>query len=684
MCGIAGIMAAAAEASSISFSELRQMLAMLSHRGPDGYGLYRDQRVGLAHSRLSIIDLAGGAQPLCNQNGTIWLTFNGEIFNFIELRQQLAALGHRFSTNGDSEVIVHCYERFGPRAWEMLNGQFAFALWDSRLRKLWLVRDRLGILPLYYACVSGHLLFASEAKALFGGGRIAPKFDQAALSQIFTTWSAIAPRSAFVGIRQVPPATALCFDDELRSSVQRYWEPHPAREPFPRSPAETADELEAQLKRSVALRLRADVAVGAYVSGGLDSSVIASLAVAASGRIETFGIRFEEPRFDETEEQRLVAKHLGTNHHELLCAADDIRDALAETVWHCETPLLRTSPVPLFLLSQAVKSAGIKTVLTGEGADELLCGYTIFKEDQIRRFWARQPDSQVRPALLRRLHHYVGSENARQNALWESFFRRGLLDTGHPFYSHLIRWQNTAWTLRLLAPDIRASLPLESMLEEMEANLPVDLRNWDPLTRAQYIEIDGFMSSYLLSCQGDRVAMAHGVEARYPFLDPDLVNFCFNLETTDKLIGTRDKLALRRVARRHVPAETCRRRKQPFRAPIASTLFGSEAERFHDLLSPAGLAQDGYFDVPAVTRLLARTRANGVDLLGEREEMGLIGVLTLRLLSDAYIRQFAGRARDARDQLAGVRCHVLVDRSDKASLGFDPTAPVEARATQYA
>jgi len=684
VCGIAGIMAAAAEASSISFSELRQMLAMLSHRGPDGYGLYRDQRVGLAHSRLSIIDLAGGAQPLCNQNGTIWLTFNGEIFNFIELRQQLAALGHRFSTNGDSEVIVHCYERFGPRAWEMLNGQFAFALWDSRLRKLWLVRDRLGILPLYYACVSGHLLFASEAKALFGGGRIAPKFDQAALSQIFTTWSAIAPRSAFVGIRQVPPATALCFDDELRSSVQRYWEPHPAREPFPRSPAETADELEAQLKRSVALRLRADVAVGAYVSGGLDSSVIASLAVAASGRIETFGIRFEEPRFDETEEQRLVAKHLGTNHHELLCAADDIRDALAETVWYCETPLLRTSPVPLFLLSQAVKSAGIKTVLTGEGADELLCGYTIFKEDQIRRFWARQPDSQVRPALLRRLHHYVGSENARQNALWESFFRRGLLDTGHPFYSHLIRWQNTAWTLRLLAPDIRASLPLESMLEEMEANLPVDLRNWDPLTRAQYIEIDGFMSSYLLSCQGDRVAMAHGVEARYPFLDPDLVNFCFNLETTDKLIGTRDKLALRRVARRHVPAEICRRRKQPFRAPIASTLFGSEAERFHDLLSPAGLAQDGYFDVPAVTRLLARTRANGVDLLGEREEMGLIGVLTLRLLSDAYVRQFAGRARDARDQLAGVRCHVLVDRSDKASLGFDPTAPVEARATQYA
>ena len=233
MCGIAGVMAASEELP-ISFKELRQMLAMLSHRGPDGYGLYRDRRVGLAHSRLSIIDLAGGAQPLCNQDGTLWLTFNGEIFNFIELRQQLAALGHRFSTNGDSEVIVHCYERFGPRAWEMLNGQFAFALWDRRLRKLWLVRDRLGILPLYYACVPGYLLFASEAKALFGGGRIAPHFDHAGLSQIFMTWSALAPRTPFAGIHQVPPATALCFDDELRPSPQRYWQLQPTRSPFPR------------------------------------------------------------------------------------------------------------------------------------------------------------------------------------------------------------------------------------------------------------------------------------------------------------------------------------------------------------------------------------------------------------------------------------------------------------------
>jgi asparagine synthase (glutamine-hydrolysing) len=659
MCGIAGVMGEDG-APPIRFDELRRMISMLSYRGPDGYGLYRDRQVGLAHSRLSLIDLAGGAQPLANREGTLWLTFNGEIFNFIELRRQLATLGHSFSTNGDSEVIVRCYERFGPRAWQMLNGQFAFALWDSRRRQLWLVRDRLGILPLYYALASGHLVFASEAKAIFAGGRVRPDFDKAGLAQVFTTWFAVAPRTAFAQIRQVPPATAICFDAGLRPSQQRYWQPSPAGSP--RTAADADEALAAHLRRSVELRLRADVPVGAYVSGGLDSSIVGSFAVAASGRIETFGIRFEDPRFDETPQQRLVARHLGTNHHEFFCTAEAIRRALGETVWHCETPLLRTSPVPLFLLSAAVKAAGIKTVLTGEGADELLCGYTIFKEDQIRRFWARQPQSRLRPALLQRIHHYVGGADARRTELWRSFFRRGLLDTGDPFYSHLIRWQNTAWTLRLLAPEIRASLPFELMLAEIEANLPAGWRDWEALMRAQYLEIDGFMCCYLLSCQGDRVAMAHGVEARYPFLDPDFVDFCFTLGGQDKLIGTRDKLALRRVARRHLPAEICNRRKQPFRAPIASALVAPQAHGWPDLLAPAALAQGGHVDVPAATRLLARMGARGAELPGEREEMGLVGVLTLQMLNAAFGSEFTRRVGDAEERLAGLQCHILVDR----------------------
>ncbi len=656
------------------------MAAMLAHRGPDGHGLYRDDRIGLAHARLSLVDLSGGFQPIRNAEGTLWLSFNGEIFNYIELRQRLLSLGHRFYTTTDSEVIVHCYEQYGPRAWEMLNGQFAFALWDSGKRQLWLVRDRLGILPLHYARADGHLVFASEAKAIFAGGRLSARFDPAGLAQAFTTWSASAPHTVFAEVRQVLPGTALCFDSSLCVSEQTYWRPDPAGlDLCGLSAAQAAEALEERLERSIALRLRADVPVGAYVSGGLDSSVIASMAKRQSGTpLETFGIRFADPRYDETSEQRLVVDHLGTRHHEFYCRGADIRDALAEVVWHCETPLLRTSPVPLFLLSQRVRDSAIKTVLTGEGADELLAGYTIFKEDQIRRFWARQPESRLRPALLNRIHHYVGGEDARSTTLWQTFFRRGLLDIGHPFYSHLIRWQNTAWSLRLLAPDIRAAGGLDTAVERAEAAMPPGWRSWDPLTRAQWIEIQGFMSAYLLSCQGDRVAMAHGIEARYPFLDPDIVDFCLALPRRHKMLGLKDKLALRRVASRHLPEAIWNRRKQPFRAPIGRALCGPDADEFGDLLAEDGLAASGLFDRPATSQLLRKAQRVGGDLAGEREEMGLVGALTLRLLDIAFRRDFADRARQARLQFDRSTPEVFIDHATIPSVDANNSPPLAA------
>lgn len=649
------------------------MMALLGHRGPDGQGIYRDKRLALGHVRLSLIDLAGGFQPVRNGDGTVWLSFNGEIFNYIELRQQLMAEGHRFYTDGDSEVIVQCYERWGAEAWTKLNGQFAFALWDTRLQNLWLVRDRLGILPLHYARVGDYLIFASEAKALFAGGRIESRFDPAGLAEAFTNWSATAPRTVFAGVDSVQPATALCIDHALHATEFRYWQPDPRRPDLANlSMDEAVEALEVELAEAVRLRLRADVPVGCYVSGGLDSSVIGSLAREQVGEsLETFAIRFADPRYDEGAEQRLAISHLGTRHHEIMADSASIREALEDVVWHCEAPLLRTSPAPLFLLSRLVNRTGIKTVLTGEGADEFLAGYTIFKEDQIRRFWSHQPDSTMRPALLKRIHHYVGADDARANQLWQSFFGKGLLDTAHPFYSHLIRWQNTGWTIRLLGPEVRRAFDLVGMMRDLARDMPGDWLDWDPLTRAQWIEVRTFMSSYLLSCQGDRVAMAHGVEARYPFLDPNVVDFCLALPRRHKLLGLRDKLVLRRLAARRLPPELWRRKKQPFRAPIAHVFVGADGgEWLRGLLAEA----DGWIEPRAAAQLVAKLVARSGQIVGEREEMGLVGIVSLSILARQFGREWAARVHNARSALDQAPLHVFEDRLD----GEWPTAHLAA------
>jgi len=666
MCGIAGILTAPG-AEPPSFDTLHSMVAMLRHRGPDEYGYYRDERVGLGHARLSIIDLAGGAQPLSNEDGTIWVTFNGEIFNYVELRNELERAGHRFATRTDTEVIVHAFEEYGPAAWRRFNGQFAFALWDRRERQLWLVRDPLGILPLFYATAGEAVVFASEVKALFAAAALAPRFDAAVLRHVFTRWAAVPPATVFAGVRCLPPGTALCFNDRLRATESRHWrlDLAPAAELSRLSLDEAADELDARLRAAVRFRLRADVPVGAYLSGGLDSSTIVSLLHAQDGQVfQTFAIRFADPDFDETEPQRRMARLLHTEHHEIVCAGDDIRAALPEVVWHCETPLLRTAPVPLYLLSGLVGRHGMKVVLTGEGADEFLAGYDIFKEDQLRRFWARQPESSRRPALFARLYADVG-HGQQQTPFWRQFFARGLLDLDDPYYSHRVRWENTAWGLRFLSPELLADGGATTAEAEgdVAAALPAGWRAWPALARAQAIEIATFMSPYLLCSQGDRVAMAHGVEVRYPFLDPEVIAWCGHLPHRLRLRGLRDKVALRRLASRRLPPDIAERPKRPYRAPMTRALWRSEDTGYvEELLSPSQLRRFGLVDAPAAERLVAKARARRGAMTGEREEMALVGLLTLQLLAHQFLVELAGRVEKARAGLSRTPPAVRVDR----------------------
>ena len=673
MCGIAGVLNGPG-LPPVDLGTLRTMAGMLDHRGPDGYGLYRDEQVGLAHARLSIIDLTSGDQPLTNEDGTVWLSFNGEIFNYLELRRELTDLGHRFVTQGDSEVIVHGYEQYGDGIWARLNGQFAIALWDRPARRLWLVRDRLGILPVHYALAQGRLVFGSEAKAIFASGWIAPRLDPQGIDEVFTRWSATPPRTVFAGIESVRPGSAVCIEVRERANgansglvvrEQRWWQADMALDPalagLPLDDA--ADALGERLSEAVRLRLRADVPVGAYLSGGLDSSVIASLVEQGEAPLETFAVRFADPNFDETAEQRRMASLLGTEHHEIVCGPDEIGDALLDVVWHCEAPLLRTAPVPLFLLSGLVREAGMKVVLTGEGADELLAGYSIFKEDAVRRFWARRPGSSMRPSLAGKLHPEVAAGGTRGTELWSRFFGRDLGATDHPFYAHTIRWQNTAWARRVLGADLRAAADPAQSEADLLAEMPEGWLEWAPLARAQWVEIATFMSSYLLSYQGDRVAMAHGIEVRYPFLDPEMIRWCSSLPTRLKMPGLRDKVTLRHLASRTLPPEIWQRPKQPYRAPMTSALFGPEAPEYvHDLLSDAAVDDLGLLDPKAVRLLAGRAFDRKGHMAGEREEMALVGALTLQALGRAYLRDLHGHIALARRRLDGVEPSVLVDR----------------------
>jgi asparagine synthase (glutamine-hydrolysing) len=642
MCGICGGVHLQ-DRPPITEEPLRRMATALRHRGPEDSGLYRDAHAGLAHARLSIIDLAGGHQPIPNEDKTVWVTYNGEIFNYPELRAGLEARGHRFSTHTDTEVLVHLYEEKGAGLLADLNGQFAFAIWDVKRKRALLARDRLGILPLHYTLLDGTLWFASEVKAFLELDRFRAELDPQGVSQLFTFWSPQPPRTVFKGVSELPPGHCLVVENGVLRT-EAYWTlSFPAgRTPRPdaRREAELGEELLALLRDSVRLRLRADVPVAAFLSGGLDSSLISALAQEVTGRnLQTFSVRFQDPAYDEGPHQHEVAKFLGTRHQEITCSYDDVARILPQIVWHAEKPLVRTAPAPLFLLAKLVQESGIKVVQTGEGADEILGGYDLFREMRIRRFWARRPGSRFRPVLLRRLYPAVAEWSRQPLAYLAAFYRSGLQATDLPYYSHLPRWDTTAWTQRFFSAEWKQALADYDPRTEYAASLPGAFGSWEPLAQAQAIEIQTLLSGNLLSSQGDRMVMAHGVESRPAFLDHRVVEWCAALPPSLKLRGLKEKVLLKRIARPLLPPGITQRPKQAYRAPDSASLFSPAAAAYRDeLLSPERLARTGCFDPAAIAPLVAKARA-GRGVTSARENIALVGILTTQLLDAAFVRR---------------------------------------------
>ena len=641
MCGIAGILSLAPGAPPPARGELDAMIARLGHRGPDGTGVRIDGPAGLAHSRLAIIDLAGGDQPIRNETGTVWVVFNGEIFNYVELRRDLEARGHRFYTHSDTEVINHLYEEHGERFVEHLNGQFAIALWDGTARRLVIARDRTGIRPVFYREQDGRLAFASEVKALFALPQIERRLDPRALAETCTYWSSLAPRTAFAGISSLPPGHVLVAEaGGLR--ISRYWDwsfpESPDAADAGRSEADWADELRALLVDATRLQLRADVPVGAYLSGGLDSSIITTLIRNFSDTpLRTFSLTFEDAEFDEGPWQKELVDYLGTEHTSIRCTQADIARHFPEAVFHAETPIVRTAPTPLMLLAGHVREAGYKVVLTGEGADEVFGGYDLFKEAKIRRFWARSPGSASRPRILERLYPYLEHSPAAGRAFTQAFFKEGLEHLDAPFFAHIPRWTTTCRIAQFFSEDLKAQVGPWDPYAAIAGTLPEAIGRWAPLARDQYVEAHTLLSGYLLSSQGDRMAMARSIEGRYPFLDHRVIEFASRLPPWLKIRGLTEKYLLKKSVAGLLPEGVRTRTKQPYRSPDSRSFFagGEPVDYVAELLSPARIADAGYFSASATAKLFEKCRAGRA--IGFADNMAFVAILSTMLLHEQYV-----------------------------------------------
>ena len=662
MCGISGIYNP--HGPVVSPDSVRNMLKQIQYRGPDESGIYIGEGVGLGSVRLSIIDLAQGQQPMSDAEQDFWIVFNGEIFNYIELRDELIGLGYTFRTGSDTEVLLLLYKHYREKCLEKLNGQFAFAIWDTRRKELFLGRDRTGIRPLFYYRKNGAFVFASEIKCLMESGYVKAEPDPDSLNRVFTFWTIPSPGTMFKGVKELPPGHYMVVREE-NTEIKTYWELRFQGDPGApgtRSLSDSMEEFESLISDSVRLRLRADVQVAAYLSGGIDSSATTWLIKQIEpGVLNTFSLGFESVEFDETAFQQSVASQLETTHHSITCKDTDVADNFAQALWHTEIPLLRTGAVPMFLLSKLVNDNGIKVVITGEGADEYLGGYNIFKEAIIREFWSRQPASKIRPLLLQKLYPYLAQFQGRNNALLKMFFGYRLQDTDSPVYSHLVRWNNSQHIKEHFNKSFlngNVSDPVDSFVSA----LPDGFEDLDLLSRAQWLESTLFMSGYLLSSQGDRMGMAHSVEGRYPFLDHRVIEFCTKLPWNHKIKGLNEKYLMKKLMDGRLPDQVVHRPKQAYRAPMASSLTSAKApEYLREVLSPGMLNRFGIFNTASVEKLMGKMEAG--KTVTENENMAMAGIMSTQILMDMFV----SKNKPYHENDMRVLCPVTYDKNLKNS-----------------
>jgi asparagine synthase (glutamine-hydrolysing) len=634
MCGIGGIIDYNSKVNSRS--NIESMLRSISYRGPDESGIYLSNVSAIGNVRLSIIDIEGGQQPLSDSTGRFWIVFNGEIFNYKELRNDLEKRGNTFQTKSDTEVLVQLYSIYGKECLNLLNGQFSLAIWDKLKQELFVARDRVGIRPFFYNITDGVFSFASEIKALFQQERLSREISPESISQVYTFWTAISPDTVFKGIYELPPGHFAIFSRK-GLYIEKFWEINFNKPALTLSFQDSMDRFHELFSDAVRIRLRADVEVAAYLSGGIDSSAtVAYIKDIEPGVLNTFSIGFEEKDFDESDYQNEAAKYFDTVHKSMVCTSKDISESFPKVIWHSETPILRTAPAPMLLLSELVRKNNIKVVVTGEGSDEILAGYDIFKEAKIKRFWASQPSSNARPLLLKKLYPYLSQMKDVNPKMIRAFYGYKLEDINNPFYSHLLRWNNSNHIKKHFSDHIKQVLNGYSVTAEIEKKLPLNFDSWDQLSKSQWLETTVFMSGYLLSSQGDRMGMANSIEGRYPFLDYRVIEFCSSLPENYKLKGLNEKYLLKRLLKNRIPDKILKRPKQAYRAPIRSVFISENSPAYvKEMLSESYFKRANLFDFSSVAGLVSRIEKTGVS--SEIDNMVLSSVISTHLLYYQFI-----------------------------------------------
>jgi asparagine synthase (glutamine-hydrolysing) len=593
MCGIAGILSL--NGRPVSFDELHAMCSAMIHRGPDDEGLYlgRDKSVGLGMRRLSIIDLQTGRQPVHNEDGTVWVVFNGEIYNFRDLRRKLEQRGHVFSTATDTEVIVHLYEDFGPHCVEHLRGMFAFALWDERARSLLLARDRLGIKPLYYAEVGERLLFASELKAILQVPEVNRSLSWRAVNHLFTFLTTPPAESIIEGVRKLEPGHIFVASPGKDPQTERYWEVR--FEPdYSRSEEDYAQELRERLEESVALHLVSDVPLGAFLSGGIDSSaVVATMARLAPGPVKTFSIGFPDRDFNELAYARLVAKRFGTDHHELILEPNVV-DILEDLAWYLDEPFGDSSAIPTFMVSK-LAADHVTVVLSGDGGDELFAGYDKYLVEQRERRYRFVP----RP--FRRMLGAIG-ELMHDGMRGRNFLRHMALDGAARYLdaSTLFRLDQKK---RLFQPGALEMLMKSDPCPEAAEYLAGMNGHW--LSALQYLDLKSYLPLDILT-KVDRMSMTHSIEARVPLLDHKLVEFAATIPPELQLRSGTTKYIFKQAMRGILPDEIIDRPKHGFAIPLGRWFRGQLSAFIRELLLSETSRRRGIFNTAYIEQLVQR------------------------------------------------------------------------------